>query len=169
MPQKALRKYGVQTTLNFTLYETDGINFKLDAVHASGDTKIMKNEGAEANTDNGFTDEGQGYSIVITATEMEAARLVIYIVDQSTKVWLDDYIVVETYGHASAMHAFDLDTALAWEVTKVANMRSLKNKNSRLDSLIMVVAMHGNKYPKLFELLKTIDDTVVVDDEGGPS
>lgn len=106
-----LRKYGAATTANFALFETDGVDFKVDAVHASGDTTIMKDEGAEANTTNGFVDEGQGYSIALTATEMEAARIVVYVVDQGTKAWLDTAIVIETYGHASAMHAFDLDTA----------------------------------------------------------
>jgi hypothetical protein len=105
-----LRKYGVQTTFNFTLFEVDGIDFRVDAAHASGDTKVMKDEGAEGNTTNGFTDEGQGYSIVLTATEMQAARIVVYVVDQSTKAWLDTSIVIETYGNASAMHAFDLDS-----------------------------------------------------------
>ncbi len=108
-----LRKYGVEATIDFQLFETDGVDFKVDAAHATADTKIMKDEGAEANTSNAFTDEGQGYSIVLTATEMQMARGVIYVVDQSTKVWLDTRIIVETYGHASAMHAFDLDSAIA--------------------------------------------------------
>jgi len=108
-----LRKYGVATTINFELYDTDGINLKTDAAHASGDTNIMKDEGAEANTTNAFVDRGQGYSIALTATEMQAARIVIYIVDQGTKVWLDKVICIETYGNASALHAFDLGTASA--------------------------------------------------------
>ena len=106
-----LRKYGVQTTLNFALFEVDGIDFRVDAVHAAGDTKIMKDEGAEANTVNAFVDEGTGYSIILTLAEMQAARIVVYVVDQGAKAWLDSRIVIETYGHASAMHAFDLDTA----------------------------------------------------------
>jgi len=105
-----LRKYGVQTTIDFDLYEVDGVDFRVDAVHATGDTALMKDEGAEANTSNAFTDEGLGYSIVLTATEMQAARNVIYVVDQTaTKVWLDKPIVIETYGNASAMHAMDFD------------------------------------------------------------
>jgi hypothetical protein len=108
-----LRKYGVQTTINFELFEVDGVDFRINAVHAAGDSVIMKNEGSEASTTNGFTDEGKGYSLVLSATEMQAARIVIYLVDlTATKVWLDKAIVIETYGHASAMHAFDLDTAV---------------------------------------------------------
>jgi len=102
-----LRRYGVATTINFDLFEVDGVDFRVDAVHASGDTKIMKDEGAEANTTNGFTDEGQGYSLALTATEMQAARIVIYVVDQTaTKVWLDRTIIIETYANASAEHPF---------------------------------------------------------------
>lgn len=111
MSQLHLRKYGTQTTINFVLYGITGVDLKTDAAHATGDTKIMKDEGAEANTTNGFTDEGQGYAIVLDATEMQAARIVLYVVDSATKVWLDTAIIIETYGHASAMHPFDLGTA----------------------------------------------------------
>ena len=108
-----LRKYGASATINFDLFEVDGIDFRVDAVHASGDSAIMKDEGTEANTTNSFTDEGNGYSLVLTATEMQAARIVIYLVDQTaTKVWLDRAVIIETYGNASAQHAFDLDTAV---------------------------------------------------------
>lgn len=108
-----LRKYGVETTLDFPLYTTDGASLKTDAVHAAGDTKIMKDEGAEANTTNGFVDEGQGYSIPLSATEMQAARIMIHVVDQtSPKVWIDESLIVETYGNASAQHELDLDAAI---------------------------------------------------------
>jgi hypothetical protein len=106
MSKVILRKYGEAATFNFDLFEIDGVDFKIDAVHVAGDTKIMKDEGAEANTTNGFTDEGQGYSIVLTATEMEHARGKVYIVDQGTKAWLDTGITIETYGHASAQHPY---------------------------------------------------------------
>jgi hypothetical protein len=111
------RKYGVETTLNFDLFEIDGVAFRVDAVHAAGDSVIMKNEGAEASTDNGFADEGKGYSLVLSETEMEAKRIVVYLVDlTATKVWLDKSIVIETYGHADAMHPFDLGTDIFTKV-----------------------------------------------------
>ena len=112
MPQKYLRKYDVSVTLDLGLFQPDGVDLETGASFASGDLVIMKDEGAEVNTTNLPTDEGTGYSLVLTATEMQAARIVVYIIDQTaTKVWLDDYLVVETYGNASAQHAFDLDTA----------------------------------------------------------
>jgi len=107
-----LRKYGEATTITFSLWEVDGVDLRVDASFATGDMKIMKDEGAEANMASAFVDEGQGYSIACTATEMTAARCVIYAVDSATKVWLDETIHIETYGHASAQHAFDLDTAV---------------------------------------------------------
>lgn len=106
-----LRKYGEAATINFDLFEVDGVDFRVDAVAATGDSKIMKDEGAEVNTSNNFTDEGSGNALVLTATEMQAARIVIYLVDQTaTKIWLDRTVIIETYGNASAQHAFDLDT-----------------------------------------------------------
>lgn len=106
-----LRKYGVEATIPFELYEVDGVNLRTDAADAGTDCNIMKDEGADATCTNDFVDEGMGYSITLTSTEMEAARIVLYIIDSATKVWLDKVIVIETYGNASAQHAFDFDTA----------------------------------------------------------
>lgn len=108
-------------TFNFDLFEVDGVDFRVDGVHATGDTKVMKDEGAEANTTNGFVDEGQGYSITLTATEMQVARGKIYIVDSATKAWLDTSITFETYGHASAQHAMDFDDAVRGGMTALPN------------------------------------------------
>ena len=106
-----LRKYGQEALINFTLFEADGLNFRVDAVHAVGDSILMKDEGAEASTTNGFVDEGIGYSLSLTATEMEAARLVVYLIDQTaTKIWLDKALTIETYGDVNAQHEFDLDS-----------------------------------------------------------
>lgn len=96
--------YGQAATIDFHLYATDGTALKVDAAHAAGDTTLMKDEGAEANTTNGFVDEGKGYSIALTATELTAARVVLYVVDQGTQAWLDEVITIETYGHPSAQH-----------------------------------------------------------------
>jgi len=119
-----LRKYDAATTLTFSLYKIDGTALKTDAVSASGDIKIMKDEGAEANlAADAFVDEGTGYSLALSAAETQAARIMIYIVDQTNpQTWLDKSLIVETYGHASAQHAFDLDTA-----TQNVNVASMDN------------------------------------------
>lgn len=104
-----LRKYGVQTTIDFELYEVDGVDLRTDWTPAASDCEVMKNEGASTQCTNTATDEGSTYSIVLTATEMQAARLVLKIVDAATKVFLDKVIMIETYGHASGMHGMDFD------------------------------------------------------------
>ena len=107
-----LGKYNQAKTITFDLFEVDGIDLSIAATFATGDVKIQKDEGAEANTTNLPTDEGSTYSLVLTAAEMIAARIRIILIDQTaTKVWLDISIGIETYGNASAEHAFDLDTA----------------------------------------------------------
>lgn len=121
-----LRKYGAEAKINFDLYEPDGSDLKTDATHTAGDTKSIKDEGTEANTVNGFVDEGQGYCITLTAAEMQAARVKVYVVDQSSpKTWLDTTIVIETYGDASAQHPFDIEKA-----TKVLVNKAVQTKHT---------------------------------------
>ena len=105
-----LRKYGVASNVNFVLYGTSGKAFQTGASYVAGDIKVMVDNGAEANSATGFADEGQGYSLPVTSSELTGQRIVIYAVDQGTKVWLDTNMVIETYGHPSAMHGFDLDS-----------------------------------------------------------
>ena len=76
MEIRPIQPYGVSYTLNFSLYEPDSGDLEIAASFASGDIKIMKDEGTEANTTNLPTDEGQGYSLVLTATEMQTAPIV---------------------------------------------------------------------------------------------
>lgn len=85
--------YGQAFTLNFHLIDTTGANLKSDAVCASGDVVIMKDQGAEASTTNCFVDRGMGYSITLTAAELQASQVTLYVVDQTVpKVWLDKVI-----------------------------------------------------------------------------
>lgn len=107
-----LRKYGVEATIDFEVYEVDGVDLRVDWVPAQADCEIMKDGGASTQCDNTATDEGSTFSIVLTATEMQFARGVIKIVDAATKVFLDKVIVIETYGNASAQHAMDFDTVV---------------------------------------------------------
>ncbi|MCK5608670.1 hypothetical protein KAR91_42730, partial [Candidatus Pacearchaeota archaeon] len=74
MSKVILRKYGEATIFPFSLFETDGINLKTDAVWVLGDVKLMKDEGAETNITVDFVDEGQGYSQALTAANMQFAR-----------------------------------------------------------------------------------------------
>lgn len=112
MPQGPfLREYGTETKIPFVLFEVDGVDFRDDATPATADATVMIDEGAEASATNIYVDEGIGYSLTLTATEMLGARIVVYLVDAATKAFLDDSLIIETYGSASAMHPFPLGTA----------------------------------------------------------
>lgn len=116
------RKYNTATTVDFCLWKSDGTEFKTDAASADGDVMVMKDEGAEANiaASTEFTDEGQCYSLALTATETTAARIKVLIVDQGTKAWLDKCLTIETYGHASAQHDIPDANTAKWSGTTVA-------------------------------------------------
>lgn len=108
-----LRKYGALTTILFPLIERDAVDFEATPVtFSTGDAQIIKDEEAPENTTNDPSHEGNGvYSLVLTATEMQAARIVITVIDSATKEWEDQAILIGTYGNASGQHAFDLDLA----------------------------------------------------------
>jgi hypothetical protein len=99
-----VRQYGVATTINFCLWLTDATALQPAAVAATGDCKIMKDEGAEANTTNLFIDEGNCYALTLTAAEMTAARITISCIDSPTKAFLDKAMKIETYNNPNAQH-----------------------------------------------------------------
>ena len=118
------RKYGAATTILFPLIDAGAVDFESTPVtFAAGDIQISKDEGAFANTTNNPAHEGNGiYSLALTATEMEAGRIVITIIDQTaTKEWEDQGVVLGTYGNASAQHAIDLDDSVRAGLTALPN------------------------------------------------
>ncbi|HDY67755.1 MAG TPA: hypothetical protein ENH85_08190 [Candidatus Scalindua sp.] len=124
-----LRKYGVSATIDFELYEIDGVDLRTDAVSATGDVTLIRDGGGEGVLDaDAFTDEGRSYSLDLSVAEMTAASIIVHVVDQGTKTWLDRVIIIETYGHGSAQHAFDLDTPSVAQSadndTKISNIKA---------------------------------------------
>lgn len=83
-----------------------------DWTPAAGDVKVSKDGGASANiaTLPTFVTD-IGWQFVFSDAELTAARINVNVVDSATKAIEDQHIVIETYGNASAQHAFDLDTA----------------------------------------------------------
>jgi hypothetical protein len=128
-----LRKYGVATTIYFPLIDFGSTDFESSPVtFAAGDTQIIKDGGTPANTTGTRAHEGNGiYSIALSATEMEAAVIVVTLIDQTaTKLWEDQAIIIATYGNASAEHAFDLDTA-----TQAVNTTQISGSSTAADNL----------------------------------
>ena len=110
-----LRKYGSATTILFPLIDRDAADFHdAQITFAAGDTKISKDEGVFADTADDPAHEGNGvFSLALTAAELQAARIIVTVRDQSpTKEWEDQAVLIETYGDAGAQHEFDLDAAV---------------------------------------------------------
>ena len=112
-----LSKYGEARVIEIPVIKRAVVDFAVGAdwTPAAGDVKITKDGGVTANVTNLPTALAMGntalWSFSLTATEMQAARVVVTVADAATKAVEDQAFVIETYGHASAQHTFDLDTA----------------------------------------------------------
>jgi hypothetical protein len=89
-------RYGVAEIFNFKLYNADGT---LDVDEADGGTEVSVscNEGAETTATNDFVDEGNFYSISLTATEMQCERIAVVVAATTTEVFF-----IQTSANASA-------------------------------------------------------------------
>lgn len=112
-----LSKYGVARHIYITVPKAGSANHAVsgDWTPAAGDVKISKDGGAAANVTNLPVAIAMGNSTLwdfsLTATEMEAAQIVVTVSDSATKAVDDTGFSIETYGNASAQHVFDLGTA----------------------------------------------------------
>src|SRR5688572_23052722 len=112
-----LSKYGVARHIYIPVPKAGSANHAVGAdwTPAAGDVKISKDGGGAANVTNLPTAIAMGNSAVwdfsLTATEMQAANVLVTVADSATKAVDDTAFGIETYGNASAQHAFDLDTA----------------------------------------------------------
>lgn len=110
-----LREYGVAATILFPLIERGSQDFRDTGIaFAAIDTQISKDEGAFANTGSVPLHEGKGiYSLALTATEMQAARIAITCIDNtSVKLWEDQAILIQTFGDAASGLLSILPTAI---------------------------------------------------------
>lgn len=118
-----LRKYGAAAQIDgIPLITRGSLDYKANPTLAAGDVTISKDGGAFASIEGAGTfgdfvsvAPAAGVSVQVKpdATAMTCKTLIIKFVDQTTpKEWEDQLVRVETYGHASAMHVFDLGTAI---------------------------------------------------------
>lgn len=114
-----LSKYGEARHIYIPVIKRGVVDFAVGAdwTPAAGDVKISKDGGAAANVTNLPSAITMGntamWDFSLTATEMQAAQVMVTVADAATKVVEDTQFDIETYGNASAQHAFDLDTAAA--------------------------------------------------------
>ena len=112
-----LSKYGVARSIRIPMVKRAVVDHAVGAdwTPAAGDVKISKDGGAAANVTNLPSAIVMGNSALwdfaLTDTEMQAAQVSVTIADSATKAVEDNGFDIETYGHASAQHLFDLDLA----------------------------------------------------------
>ena len=93
-----LGKYGIQQTFYFPLIDagTTDLAVSADYTPAAADSRISKDGGTWAQTTNAVVDETEGWSITLTAAEMQATRIHVNIVDAATKAVEDQSLVIST-------------------------------------------------------------------------
>lgn len=91
--------YGVSVTIDFPIYASDG-TLSTSETDDGNDVQVYCGAGdSPANSTNDFADDGDTYTVVLTAAEMQCAYVKLQI-DGATD---DNVIIIPTYGHASAM------------------------------------------------------------------
>lgn len=136
-----LRKYGAATHIYIPIIKRSVVDFAVSAdwTPAAGDVKISKDGAAAANVTNLPTaitmGNGAMWDFSLTGTEMEAAKIVITVVDSATKAVEDQAILIDTYGHASAEHAADLDDAVDLGLTNLDATVSSRASQTSVDTI----------------------------------
>jgi hypothetical protein len=129
-----LRKYGTGAgaDLYIPIVKAGSIDFAAsgDWTPAGGDVKVSKDGGAQANIGTLPTYTNGAWKFVFTNAELACAFLTVMVVDAATKAVEDQAILIETYGHVSAQHAFDLDKA-----TQDVNVTQISGDGTAADNL----------------------------------
>jgi hypothetical protein len=89
-------RYGVAEVFNFKLYNADG-TLDTDEVDAGTEVSLSCNEGAETTATNDFADEGNFYSISLTAAELQCERVAVVVAATTTEVFF-----IQTHSNSSA-------------------------------------------------------------------
>jgi len=122
-----LRKYNTATHIYIPIIKRGVVDFSVGAdwTPVAGDVKISKDGGAAANVTNLPTAIAMGNTAMwdfnLTATELQAAKIMITVADAVTKTVEDQCIAIETYGNASAQHAVDLSDSVRMGLTALPN------------------------------------------------
>src|SRR3954471_8615880 len=108
-----LSKYGVARKICIPMVKRAVVDHAVSAdwTPAAGDVKISKDGGAAANVTNLPAAIAMGNSALwdfsLTATEMQAAQVMVTIADSATKAVEDSAFVIQTHGNASAQFQLD--------------------------------------------------------------
>jgi hypothetical protein len=121
------RKYNTATHLYVPILKRGVADYALSAdwTPAAGDVKVSKDGGAAANIGTLPTAITMGntamWDFTVTAAELQAAKTIITVADAATKAVEDQFLIIETFGHASAELKVDLSDAVRMGLTALPN------------------------------------------------
>lgn len=122
-----ISKYGVARHIYIPIVKRAVVDFAVSAdwTPAAGDVKISKDGGAAANVTNLPVAIAMGNTAIwdfsLTATEMQAAQIVVTVADAATKAVEDQSFIIQTHGNASAQYQIDLADAVRAGLTALPN------------------------------------------------
>lgn len=122
-----LSKYGVARHIYIPIIKRAVVDFAVGAdwSPAAGDVKISKDGGAAANVTNLPSAITMGntamWDFSLTATEIQAAQVVVTVADSATKAVEDTMFIIETHGNASAQFQVDLADGVRAGLTALPN------------------------------------------------
>ena len=122
-----LSKYGVARHIYLPMVKRAVVDFAVGAdwTPAAGDVKISKDGSAAANVTNLPTAITMGLTAMwdfsLTATEMQAAQILVTVADAAAKAVEDQMFSIESYGNASAQHPVDLADSVRAGLTALPN------------------------------------------------
>jgi hypothetical protein len=128
-----LAKYNTQTSFVFPVVKRAVVDLAVTAdwTPATGDTKVSKDGGNVANTTNNPAAVGGTgsalWTLTLTAAELQAAEVVVQIVDSATKAIEDQVLRIYTHGHASAKLQPDLSDIVRMGLTALPNAVAAAN------------------------------------------
>jgi hypothetical protein len=126
-------KYGVARHIYIPVIKRAVVDFAVGAdwTPAAGDVRISKDGGASANVTNlptAITMNRTAYwDFLLTATELQAAQVVVTVCCAATKPVEDQAFILETYGNASAQHAVDFADIVRAGLTALPNAAAAAN------------------------------------------
>jgi hypothetical protein len=122
-----LSKYGVARHIYIPIVKRAVVDHAVGAdwTPSAGDVKISKDGGASANVTNLPSAIAMGNSAIwdfsLTATEMQAAQIVVTVADSATKAVEDTAFIIETHGNASGQFQIDLADSVRAGLTALPN------------------------------------------------
>ncbi len=160
------RKYatGTGADIIIPIPKADSSDFAIaaDWTPAIGDVKISKDGGAAANigTLPVFV-TNIGWKFVFTNEELTAKRINVNVVDAATKVIKDQHLIIETYGHASAMHPFDKSNPINAAAGIVeSNLKQINGNASKVTALATAINTDSNTVASDLKRIKSLAATV---------